>query len=375
MSNRVPTPTASRAGPIPALDGLRALAVSLVFLAHGGLQDVVPGGLGVTIFFVLSGYLITTLMRVEYAGLGRLHLRHFYLRRLLRLMPPLLLVLGLAGLFSGMSWIDGRFSRGGVLAALFYAGNYFVITQDFRGLPAGLGVIWSLAIEEHYYLVFPPLVSLFIASRRQADLPVLLALLCLAVLAWRCWLVLRGVSPEYIGMATDTRADAILVGSLMALVRNPWLDTGRAQGPGWRDAALAALALLAILGTLLYRSEPFRLTVRYTLQSLAIAVLIHLAVARSSQRPYRYLNLPVLTWLGSISYTVYLSHQLILLGLARHWPGAGTATVMTTAAVLSLGFAELVRRWIELPLRPWRTRLQDRVAQVEGAAVQPLPAS
>jgi len=97
-------------GAIPSLDGIRAVAVSLVFFAHGGADSLVPGGLGVTIFFVLSGYLITTLMRIEHTRSGGISYRGFYLRRLLRLMPPLFIVVAAAGLFALASVIDGGFT-------------------------------------------------------------------------------------------------------------------------------------------------------------------------------------------------------------------------------------------------------------------------
>jgi peptidoglycan/LPS O-acetylase OafA/YrhL len=345
-----------RAGPIASLDGIRAVAVSLVFFAHGGFEDFVPGGLGVTIFFVLSGFLITTLMRIEYAQQDCLRLRDFYLRRLLRLMPPLAIVVGLAGLLAAASVIDGGFTVGGLLAALFYAGNYYVIAHDFNGLPAGLGVVWSLAIEEHYYLLFPPLAALLLHARSAALSRTVLLSLCAAVLAWRCWLAGHGGSAAYLMMATDTRVDAILVGCLMALTCNPWLDRRPGSAaPG--DLALAVAAVALLIGTLVYRDEQFRLTARYSLQSLAIAALIYLAVARAHQRPFRWLNARPLAYLGSISYTIYLSHHVILRGLARHWPHWDTWQLMAVGAVLTLALAIPMRRWVEQPCARLRRRL------------------
>jgi peptidoglycan/LPS O-acetylase OafA/YrhL len=181
-------------GAIPSLDGIRAVAVSLVFFAHGGADSLVPGGLGVTIFFVLSGYLITTLMRIEHARSGGISYRSFYLRRLLRLMPPLSIVVAAAGLLALASVIDGGFTPGGLFSALFYFGNYYVISHDFDGMPAGLGVVWSLAIEEHYYLLYPPLAALLLRFGRVGLSVTALSMFCAAVLAWRCWLVAHGGS-------------------------------------------------------------------------------------------------------------------------------------------------------------------------------------
>lgn len=362
------TPNAADApATIPGLDGIRALAVMLVFFAHSGLERFIPGGLGVTIFFVLSGFLITTLMRQEHARTGRIDFRGFYLRRLLRLMPPLVIVVVLAALLAALGLIDGTFTPGGFASALFYLGNYFVIAQDFHGMPAGLGVVWSLAIEEHFYLFYPPLALLLLRARSTGSAALVLAGLCVAVLAWRIWLVRQGMSIEYMAMATDTRVDAILVGCLLALWRNPWLaPQPMHSGPGrvLRERLVVALCLATLLLTFIWRDEAFRQTARYTLQSLAIAGLMHAAVARASSRPWRWLNARPLVYLGSISYTVYLSHHLILLGMAKHWPQAGWAGLTVGGALLTLAVAEPMRRWVEAPCAALRRRLhRERLAR------------
>ncbi len=364
---RADEPAASAVGLIPSLDGVRAIAVALVFLAHSGLEHIVPGGLGVTIFFVLSGYLITTLIRVEQGRRGSIDYRGFYLRRLLRLMPPLIVVVAAAALLAGLSLIDGRFSWGGVASALLYFGNYHVIANDFHGLPAGLGVIWSLSIEEHYYLFYPPLAAWLLRRRSVRTSAWVLISLCAAVLAWRCWLVLHGASENYVTMATDTRVDAILVGCLMALCFNPRLD--RVPAPHTlRDGAVAALCIGVLLATFVFRDPVFRLTFRFTLQSLAIAGLLYLAVARADRWPYRWLSARPLVYLGSISYTVYLSHHLILLGLAKHWPAGGWLTLTLGGAVLTWLVAEPMRRWVEVPCARLRRRLHSEIAPMPQAA-------
>lgn len=350
---------------IPSLDGLRAVAVSLVFLAHSGLENFIPGGLGVTIFFVLSGFLITTLMRTEYDHSGAIRFRVFYLRRLLRLMPPLLIVVVATWLLSALAIIDGHFTLAGLSAAVFYFGNYFLIAHDFHGVPAGLGVIWSLAIEEHYYLVYPPLAALLLRIGSAAVSVTTLSLLCAAVLAWRYWLVFHGGTDAYLVMATDTRIDAILVGCFMALLFNPWLDRVPAVKPR-NDWLAAALCIALLIGTLVYRDPVFRLTARFTLQSLAVAPLIYLAVARAKQRPYRWLGARPLVYLGTISYTIYLSHHVILLAVAKHWPQLHWAWVSIVAALLTLAVAGPMRRWVEGPC----TRLRQRLHRPAPAAVR-----
>lgn len=358
------------AGAIASLDGIRALAVALVFFAHGGLQGIVPGGLGVTIFFVLSGYLITTLMRREHQAGGNVRLGAFYLRRVLRLMPPLFVIVAAAALLSSLGVIGGEFSTRGLLSVLFYFGNYHVIASDFHGIPEGMGVVWSLAVEEHYYLLYPPLAIALLHLRNPGAAVTVLLTMCAAMLGWRCWLALHGASEHYLTMATDTRADAILFGCVLAFRHNPALDP--VPPPDLRrDGALAAACLLLLLGTLAYRDEFFRLTARYTLQSLAIAPLIYLAVARAAHAPFRWLNSRPLVYLGGISYTIYLSHQLILYGVMRHAPDLGWTATLALTALLTLAVAEPMRRWVEQPCARLRRQLHRAAKPLPGATLEP----
>jgi peptidoglycan/LPS O-acetylase OafA/YrhL len=366
VTSAVAAPESS--GPIPSLDGIRAVAVSLVFLSHDGLGGLIPGGLGVTIFFVLSGFLITTLLRSEYARTGRLNYRGFYLRRILRLMPPLFVVIAVTGGLAALGVIDGAFTVPGLLSTLFYFGNYFVIANDFRGLPAGIGVVWSLAIEEHYYLLFPPVAALLLASGRTRVTALSLGLLCSAVLAWRCWLLAHGASTAYLTMATDTRVDAILIGCAMALLKNPWLDPVKPFSRR-RETTLALAAVAVLIGTLLVRDAGFRVTLRYTLQSLAIAPLIYLAVARAQRAPFRWLNAAPLVYLGTVSYTIYLVHQVVMLGIGKHFPGLGTTALGVATIAVTLLVAEPMRRWVEEPCARLRRRLHGR--QAAGRARAP----
>ncbi|MCX7062349.1 MAG: acyltransferase [Gammaproteobacteria bacterium] len=351
--------SAAGSGEIASLNGIRALAVSLVFLAHAGFEQL-PGGLGVTLFFVLSGYLITTLLRREYRTQGAIALRAFYLRRLLRLMPPLLVVVALAALLSSLGLVAGAFSLTGLLSVLFYFGNYQIIASDFGGMPSGIGVVWSLAVEEHYYLLYPPLAVLLLRSRRRGLPVAVLAALCLAMLGWRCWLLLHDASPAWLMMATDTRADAILVGCLMAFGSDSLLGAAAQPGHGRRDRALFVGAALLLLATLVWRNEFFRLSLRYSLQSVALAALLWVAVARADSRWFRWLGARPLVWLGGVSYSVYLSHQLILGFVQRQWPEHNELATLLITAALTLALAEALRRLVEQPLAGWRRRLRQR---------------
>jgi peptidoglycan/LPS O-acetylase OafA/YrhL len=233
-----------------------------------------------------------------------------------------------------------------------------VIAQDFHGVPDGIGVVWSLAVEEHYYLLYPPLAAVLLRVGRTGVSAASLLTLCALVLGWRCWLALHGASESYIGMATDTRIDAILIGCLLALWRNPWLDPP--QPNAVRDSALLATAVATLLFTLLYRDDFFRLTFRYALQSGAVAVLLYFAIARAQTWPFRWLNSRPLVYIGGISYTIYLSHHIIIQLLERNWPQLNWLAATALAVALTLAVAEPMRRWVELPCARLRKRLHGR---------------
>ncbi len=343
---------------IPSLNGIRALAVGLVFLAHAGLERLVPGGLGVTAFFVLSGFLITTLMMEEQTRRGELDLGAFYLRRLLRLMPPLLLVLAVTALLAHAGLIDGEYSLGGFLAVLLYFGNYFVIAQDFNGVPAGIGVVWSLAVEEHYYLLYPwlALALLRLPGQRAAWL---LTGLCVVVLAWRLVLALAHAPESYLIMASDTRLDAILAGCVLALGANPWSQTAPVLAPA-RERLLLAACLAALGLSLVIRDPIFRVTLRYTMQSAAVAGLLYLAVIRAQAPAFRWLNSRPLVYIGTVSYSIYLTHHVVLFALARHLPEIHGVVRALTAVLITLLLAELMRRYVEEPCAQLRRRLHQR---------------
>jgi peptidoglycan/LPS O-acetylase OafA/YrhL len=188
-----------------------------------------------------------------------------------------------------------------------------------------------------------------------------LAALCATVLGWRCWLVAHGSSADYLNMATDTRVDAILIGCLLAMARNPRLDHDAARDTR-NDWAIATVSLLLLSCTLIVRDEVFRLTARYTLQSLAIAGLIYLAVARADQLPFRWLNARPLVYVGTISYSIYLSHHVILLAVAKHWPQWSGPGWLFVSAALTLAVAEPMRRWVEQPCARLRARLHRESA-------------
>ena len=141
---------------IPSLDGLRAISILIVFMAHARLSPYLPGGFGVTIFFFLSGFLITTLFYREAERYGQIDLKAFYLRRALRLSPPLLVTLAITYTLVSLGLFLGKIDPLAIASQVFYFYNYYsVFVPDSTEGARGLNVLWSLAVEEHFYLIFP----------------------------------------------------------------------------------------------------------------------------------------------------------------------------------------------------------------------------
>jgi peptidoglycan/LPS O-acetylase OafA/YrhL len=140
--------------------------VLIVVVSHSGLGALVPGGLGVTIFFFLSGYLITALMLAENERTGKIYILNFYVRRIFRLMPPLFVTLGIAYGLTYVALLLGSITVRGLSAQLLHFANYHTIFFDLGNtVPEGTGILWSLAVEEHFYIILPTLLGSALAHR------------------------------------------------------------------------------------------------------------------------------------------------------------------------------------------------------------------
>jgi peptidoglycan/LPS O-acetylase OafA/YrhL len=362
--SRISTKSASTAratAHIPSLDGIRAVSFLLVFLAHTGLENIVPGGLGVTIFFFLSGFLITTLMRDELQRKGSVSLSHFWIRRVLRILPPFYIVLVAAILFTLALYPPGSLSVPAVVAQLLHFTNYWAIYRGFVGQPPGTGVYWSLAVEEHFYLIFP---WLFVGMQRlrlsAAHQAVLLWGLCILTLLWRYMLVLHFHAPtDRTYIASDTRMDSILFGCALAVWRNPVLDKPARSERLWKYLLTPAAAALLIF-CLVVRDPVFRETARYSLQGAALTMIFVAAITFHRWWPFRLLNTRPLIFLGTLSYSLYLIHQVVLYGLddlsPLHTHPVASAVV---AFALSLTLSWTLYLSVEKPCARLRRRLTD----------------
>ncbi|NUT00782.1 MAG: acyltransferase [Sphingomonas sp.] len=333
---------------IPQLDGIRAVAVLIVMVSHAGLGWVVPGGFGVTIFFFLSGYLITSLLRVEVACNRRVSFGAFYLRRTLRIMPPLYVTIGiLTALYLG-GVFDERVHGKAIPWDYLFLSNY----SHFWGQEGGLPVpLWSLAVEEHFYLLVPAAFAFFMLRGNFRGAALACAILCLVIL------VLRFLTPFWYGEVdrnyywSHTRMDSILFGCILALWNNPLLDKGAWVPRLWQ--VLVALATLVV--TFVVSDETFRFVIRYSLQGAALFVLFSYVLSERSALVNKVLTAPPMLWIGLVSYSLYLCHFAIFETLKLH-TALNPIAVGIAGMLLALGYGYLMRKFVEAPILSWRKK-------------------
>lgn len=340
---------------IPSLDGIRAISIALVFFAHVGFGHIIPGGFGVTVFFFLSGYLITTLLCREWDTYGSVSLMAFYQRRIVRLAPPIVITLLVCVLLVWFGVVQGQIDLGTISSQLFFYNNYYYLYADNPGNVRGLGVLWSLSVEEHFYLIWP---ALFILIAKQKIGIRGVILLTALILVWR---IIRfkvlGSNWEEIYLSTDTRFDSLLYGCLLALMT--WKGQADRIFPSLGKGYLViAGALVVLAATVLIRDETFRATLRYSLQGLALMPLFYYAITYPQAYIFRILNVAPIRKIGHWSYTIYLIHFVIIRGFADNEVfDYGSPWLILTSGALSIAFAAAVYAVAEKPLQPLRKRL------------------
>jgi peptidoglycan/LPS O-acetylase OafA/YrhL len=363
---------------IPSLNGIRAISVLLVVTGHSGFGEVVPGGLGVTVFFFLSGYLITTLFIVEAGRTGKINIRTFYLRRALRLFPALVITILVSCALVLLGRLPGAITENGLLAELLYFANYYKLFFDPTDstVPAGTNVFWSLAVEEHFYILYPfALLLLFWFVTRRAHSIAVLSVICAVVLAWRMYLITHGHDHFRTYYGTDTRIDSILFGCILALASSASSPSLPRAGDGM--SARQWLMLLSATGamalTVSYRDEFFRETERYTVQGLALIPLFYFAIAFHDRIAFRWLNHRWMDKLGVYSYFVYLIHLIVIYALmntkahifANRW------ALLAVGLSLSIAYAMALDRFVDPYFRSLRQRLHGSGAESNEPQLSP----
>jgi peptidoglycan/LPS O-acetylase OafA/YrhL len=320
---------------LPSLDGLRALSISLVIVAHFGLDHIVPGGFGVTVFFFISGFIITRLLLAEYAANQNVLLGRFYARRFLRLAPALLTYIAVSTVF--VWFVSNKFSMVELASALFYAANYYNIFTGYQE-PGQYVILWSLAVEEHYYIVYPLLVAALFASQRRAL--VVLGSLVALVLIWRIYLVygmhVYDTNHARIYMGTDTRIDSIIYGAILAIAMA--VDRKGRLIALFSRPAILGIAISGLLATFLYRDPLFRETLRYSVQGIVLIPLICSLVFAPQLLIIRgFFELPWLVYVGKLSYSLYLYHWFGRIVADWATPKFGLPWIAVAASVAVIG--------------------------------------
>lgn len=342
---------------VPGLDGIRAVAFLLVFVSHAGFDHLIPGGFGVSVFFFLSGFLITSLLRWEHEQTGRIDFKAFYIRRMIRILPAFYVVLALGAGLTIRGILPGEISLMPFLSQVLHVANYHSIFFGNDGKAIGSGVYWSLAVEEHFYLFFPFLLAW--TMRRgwsHAGNAACFGCLCIWVLLWRCHLVFaHGMGENRVFFATDTRIDNILYGCALGVFCNPILDHPVGSNRLWLWGLLpSGCALLAV--TLLYRDPAFRESFRYTMQGLGLIPCFVVAMRFPSWWPARLLTLPLMRWLGKVSYSMYLVHYTIIARLMEFEAFSNPWVLLSSGFLITLAVASAVYYGVERPMILWRLR-------------------
>ncbi|WP_269930892.1 acyltransferase family protein [Aminobacter sp. HY435] len=326
----------------PALDGLRAVAVLVVLAFHCKLPFLKGGFIGVDVFFVLSGYLITSLLTLEAEREGRIALGRFYWRRMLRLWPPLLLMLVAYSALAPMVFPEAN-TFVDVLIAGFYLSDY---SRAFWRTPEYLSHTWSLAVEEHFYLIWPVVVLLLVRLGRARAAKVLGVAFVVAT-AWRMIDAIVWQDWYRTYYRFDTRGSGLLIGA--AIAQLSWRPS-KQQADG---ILLASVAVLLGVLPALYIKSMVTLTVVGLLVDLAATGLVLCLAAGHKSVVSSLLEWPPLVRLGLWSYSIYLWHYPISRALRDQMDPV--ATLLITAPV-SIALAALTFELVEGPIKAYRQR-------------------
>ncbi len=344
----------------PGLDGVRALAVLAVMGFHEGVSELSGGFLGVDVFFVLSGFLITDLLVSQYDRLGRLDLKDFWSRRARRLLPALaLMLIVVSAAATVIEPGQGASLRLALLAAVTYTSNWYQILHHvsyFASLglftkPPPLDHLWSLAIEEQFYLIWPLILWLLILrlNGRRARVTATLILAAMSALAMA--LEYSPGDPSLVYYGTDTHASALLIGAALALAL-PLATVASLPTAHVRrlDAAgVVGLVLLAWAAGHFSGADPAVYPVGLILAAVGAAGLV--VAAASTGVIAAMTGLPPLRWVGIRSYGIYLWHwPVIALAGAIIGAGANSAWMWFIEAAVSIGLACVSWRFVETPI-------------------------
>jgi peptidoglycan/LPS O-acetylase OafA/YrhL len=343
---------------LPAIDGLRAVAVLMVVFYHFGFAYA-PGGLGVLIFFVLSGFLITWLLLKEDERFRSVSLTNFYSRRALRIFPAfycywLLYVLLVTLRHHYILWSQAW-------SSFFYVNNYF---QALHGDPnTGLSHTWSLGIEEQFYLLWAPAFLLLRKDRKQMTW--VLASLIAAIWLYRELRIFAfGTWQGYIYEAFDTRADHLLIGCLLAvLLRSEFASKF------WKAMCSNVLVSMPVLLLLMssaaceyFYGAPYRDAVAFVIDPILVAILIAQVIAFRESIVWGWLNLAWVRYLGRVSYSIYLYQQIVVGPVRKILAAYPMAVQLAATMIFVILTASASYYFVERPFLKMKERFNRKPA-------------
>ena len=373
---------------LPAIDGLRALAVGAVLLFHGGFRWAKGGFLGVSVFFTLSGFLITTLLLRERDGTGTISLRRFWARRARRLLPAALVCLVAVAILDWRGLIPHRSAtRVDLLGALFNVANwrFYFSGQSYGSLfraPSPVQHYWSLAIEEQFYLVLPIVVWL-LAARRRCSRRRLLQLAVVGYLAFTALTVVTGWHDADLAYyATFARAPELLAGVCLALALPPRAIAAAGAGTlanepsalviaRWSLTAAGFAALTQFAALVATVDQRGQWLSRGGLCAFALLSVVLLTAALFAAPVRALLSLRPLPWVGQLSYGIYLYHWPVFLALSPTRLGWSRWPLFALRVPVTVAVAVVSYYLVEQPIRasgPWRARLPRVALPVAGLA-------
>jgi len=308
----------NKSGYIPYLDGCRALAISIVVFSHAGLGKIIPGKFGVTFFFFISGYLITRLLITEIKEKGRIQFLPFYLRRLFRLYPALLVMIVCSAVAAYI--MNCPLQTKDIFAALFYYTNYYIgwFRTPVEDCGRLLDILWSLSVEEHFYLIFPLFIHLALknkaANASNHFIKILVALCAIGiVIRVATYFYFNGdlnIISGRIYFSTHTRMDSIIWGCLAAVLM--FQKESAVYLKSIQNKWIIASALLALILSVAIRNEFFRQTLLYSFQGYGLFILIPAIGEHKNEWIKNVMASKGLIFIGKISYSLYLFHWVAL---------------------------------------------------------------
>ncbi|MBX9687259.1 MAG: acyltransferase [Candidatus Obscuribacterales bacterium] len=341
---------------VPSLDGLRAVSIALVILGHatasmcpdspickGIFRGFLQGDLGVTMFFGISGYLITMLLLNELNQTGTISIKNFYIRRAFRIWPAYYTYLGVIILFAAAGYISGPPLT--YAAAAFYFWNY-----NFTGDPGTatwfLGHCWSLCVEEQFYLIWPvTLLSLGVQKARKLAIAIICLSPIIRLLTYFCFTdnMVRG----HIGMMLHTRADALMFGTLAAILSTSPTVLSFLEASYKKQLPLFCAIYLFFIKPFV-EIRGYSIAVGFTLDSAASVLILMWAVQNPHTLVGRVLNSKIFCHIGAISYSLYLWQQAFLTTLNPTITGTFPLNVISVFIAAECSYFLIERSFLRL---------------------------